>query len=76
MWYQVREVKGPTELVLRAKTGWSDRCNLGYSRYIYDPAEAEAPSAAWTNSHACRYLPKANEPAARTGTADLTGRPV
>ena len=67
MWYPIREVKSPAELVIRARTGWSDACNLGYSRFIYDPAETDHPSPVYTNSHACRHLPPEHRGAARVG---------
>lgn len=67
MWYQVVDVQGPTEVTILARTGWSSACNLGYSRFIYDPEQADHASPMWTNSHANITLPEEKVEAAREG---------
>jgi len=67
MWYPIVEVISPTELRIFARTGWSQACNLGYSRFIFDPAESDGPKPMNTNVLANRYLPPENLPAARDG---------
>jgi hypothetical protein len=67
MWYQVTGVQGPTDLTMLARTGWSDKCNLGYSRFIWDPETVKGPSPSWTNQDALYVLPKENEAAAQSG---------
>ncbi len=38
-WHQVIDVLGPTHLKVRMWTNWRYDCNLGYSRFIYNPAK-------------------------------------
>ncbi len=67
MWYQIKSVESPTHLTIVARTSWSLACNLGYSRFIYDPETTDRPSPMYTNSHACHYLPPEHWQAAREG---------
>jgi hypothetical protein len=67
MWYWITEVKSPTELTILAKTGWSYACNIGYSRFIWDPETMKGSQPAMTNSAALRKLPKDKEQAASEG---------
>ncbi len=71
MWYWITDVKSPTELTILAKTGWSSACNLGYSRFIWDPETMDGPQPQATNGAALRYLPPAHEAAARDGGYQL-----
>ncbi len=46
-WYQIVDVVSPTHLKIRLWTNWRFDCNLGYSRFIYNPAKgATLPTAA------------------------------
>lgn len=67
MWYQIIEVIGPEELKIFARTEWSHSCNLGYSRYIYDPTETDHPAPAYVSSLQNNYLPPEHLEAARNG---------
>jgi hypothetical protein len=40
-WYQVLDVVNPTHLKIRLWTNWRFDCNLGYSRFIYNPAKGQ-----------------------------------
>ncbi len=40
-WYQIVEVVNPTHLKMRLWTNWRFDCNLGYSRFIYNPAKGQ-----------------------------------
>ena len=67
MWYPIAAVEGPDRLTILARTGWSARCNLGYSRFIFDPAQTDRPKPVITNKLAIRNLPSDRLPAAREG---------
>lgn len=46
-WYQVMDVVDPAHLKIRLWTNWRFDCNLGYSRFIYNPAKGQKlPNAA------------------------------
>ncbi|MHB9133698.1 MAG: H-type lectin domain-containing protein [Armatimonadota bacterium] len=40
-WYQVMDVVSPTHLKIRLWTNWRFDCNLGYSRFIYNPGKGQ-----------------------------------
>ncbi len=40
-WHQVIDVVSPTHLKIRMWTNWRFDCNLGYSRFIYNPAKGQ-----------------------------------
>jgi hypothetical protein len=40
-WHQVVEVVSPTHLKVRMWTNWRYDCNLGYSRFIFNPAKGQ-----------------------------------
>ncbi len=67
MWYWVTEVVSPTHLRILAKTGWSNSCNLGYSRFIWDPETMKGPRPTATNSGALTRLPDDKKAAAENG---------
>jgi len=68
MWYMVEKVYGPTKLRIRAFTNWSDHCNLGYSRWIYDPKKQAAPAEHVSGNYlAIRNLPENRKKAASEG---------
>ncbi len=67
LWYQIVNVAGPTELTILARTLWSEQCNLGYSRFIFDPAEQAAPTPTYTNDRALKVLPPEKLDAAKLG---------
>lgn len=67
MWYQITEVKGTDALTIWARTEWSQACNIGYSRFIHDPAEIDHPSPANVNSLQNNYLPPEHVDAAKNG---------
>lgn len=61
-WYFVKKVIDAQTLTFRAKTYWTDAANLGYSRYIYDPAvERRHPNFDW------RRIEVSRQAAAREG---------
>jgi hypothetical protein len=67
LWYQIVDVTSPTEMTILARTLWSEACNLGYSRFIYDPAEMKGPAPYFTHDRALQVLPKDREEAAKAG---------
>ncbi|HEY3397961.1 MAG TPA: hypothetical protein VGM19_09930 [Armatimonadota bacterium] len=71
MWYQITGVQSPTELTILARTGWSEKANLGYSRFIWDPATQPGPQPANAGEDAQYVLPKENEAGAKSGAYQI-----
>jgi hypothetical protein len=67
MWYWITDVASPTELTILAKTGWSTQCNLGYSRFIWDPQTMTGPKPSIPNMMSIRKLPDEHTEAAKQG---------
>ncbi|MHB9132796.1 MAG: hypothetical protein ACYDBB_17140 [Armatimonadota bacterium] len=67
LWYQIVAVTSPTELTMLARTLWSEKCNLGYSRFIYDHAEQQFPTPYYTHDRALKVLPKEKTEASQRG---------
>jgi len=67
MWYLITKVHSATELTILARTGWSGACNMGYSRWIYDPSTSKLSNPPPTNQLALRSLPEERAEAASQG---------
>jgi len=66
-WYQIDQVLSPEHLRFRALTTWSAHCNLGFSRFIHDPATGKGPGSYYTNKLANMTLPPDRRQAASEG---------